>query len=250
MNNEKKYQLIEDYLDGILSSEKVDYVENLIANDIDFATEVRLHKELQETLGNPDLQDLSEKIKRITHKESKTQKSNYPKVIAFMVLLSIIIGIGYLIIKPFNPSSEELFEQYADIPEKQTYFPLDAVRTGNNDEDKSTKEDTILKNYFELYNNGSLEEAEKLLSTIQPNDYNEYDLKFQKGLVSFRMGKFQEAVDFFLEAQAGQDMSKWYAALCYLKLNEIPKAKDLLKEISGSVHPRQIQAEQLLRDLN
>ena len=107
---------------------------------------------------------------------------------------------------------------------------------------------------LEKYENLEYQEALALFEQILDNKEDGVSAFFFAGICNMELGIYEQAIHYF-KLPINQDnmmfgqQSNWYLALCYLKTNQINKAKKILERISQENKYKQIEAEELLDQL-
>ena len=240
---------IEQYLEGNLDEKERIKVEESIASDSKFATDVENYKFLMDGIkfsGRNSLyqklqdwdQELSENI-TIGEQNSKIRKFKWYYAAASIVIFVVAIGLVFTnMFSGYERVAANYYEQYDHY-------------SGNTRGDKSDA--SSLSSINQYYDQGRYGETIDLI--------NKLDLSFQSEEIRFLLAnsymaleKFDEAIILFKEVSGGTSgyrfESKWYLALCYLYINELDPALPLLEEISLSASSKSVEAKRLLEDLN
>lgn len=252
MSKQELYELIERYISGEMDAEKHRIISDRIESDKEFAREVELHLELKEALGDPKIQDLSQKIKNVINEESNTKKYNssgrgWIITIVGVLLLAALLWFGKKYFSP--PSPEDLYHQFADFPIHQENIGIDQIRSEGEEKKKQTSIDSLWSMYYEAYNNGNFKNGITLLDDLFQAGENPLNISYQRGLTYAGMGDCGLAIKEFEQSVSVQDMSYWYMGLCRLKIGSKEEAINMLRLVSSSIHPRTEKATELLEEL-
>ncbi|MEQ9403329.1 MAG: hypothetical protein RIM99_07090 [Cyclobacteriaceae bacterium] len=222
MKENYNYELIKDYLDGLLDSEtseklrmvlSKDETARAIANGIliledRFKTDEEVDKYL-------DAQ-LAKNTNFIRASESRKRPFGFLKIAASIVL----IAVSSLTIYQFSISS------VADIVDKELSNPYQAAVVTRGSESVSNFEKGIL-----LYNEMKYSEALVVLKNEESQRAG-----FFRGLCQLYMNEYQYAIEELknqdLETSRYQEQSRWYLMLSYLKSGQQDEAKGILNTIT------------------
>jgi hypothetical protein len=247
--NDADVILIEKYLDNELTEEELKVFKDKLDKDPEFKSEVnlqsRIHISLQavsrislKTMAeNPGLRNFIS-VRRDNEISEKKQGSKVFLKIAAVVIP--LIGLGGLIF-PFvyeKPTPENLYNHYFTTPPSGS---LNKGSTGETTADYSAlmnKIDTAVKNQLD--------------SLSLQNDEQKYYFAIQ----CMEKNKFREAAwvlnqIYNSRTNPYRQESEWYLVLCYLRINDIPEAINMLKHFDRNNSPVYYrQATKLLRKLN
>jgi len=239
MEAKYNYELIKDYLEGLLDSKTAEGVQQLIKND-ETAKNIALGILTldKKFLGNEQAFDayidgLLQTQQEIIDRHQVVRKS-FPWVkIAATVLLIAVVGLASY--RYLQPNLMELVNQEISTP----YPNTPTFRSST----------TALDKGYTAYLKGDYSEASALLSK-----FDNAESLFFNGLCQLYLGNSQKAVELFNKADLSttryEEQGAWYAALAYVSLNEIDRAKIILLKISTSQnHFKKDRAELLLEKI-
>jgi hypothetical protein len=240
MNKKKSNdtELIERYIEGELQGEELEKLENRIKSDPEFASEVKLHRELDEFLRNKfDYIQKREQLEHIyeevilkkrksdiqTVEPAKTSSLKwYYKVAAGIALLIGIAAILFFTLRP--PKNERLYAQYFKVYDASEIVRGD-VQPG----------ESPFKTAMDAYTKKDFETSYKLLDEVCSIDKENSEAFFFKGISAMKIEKFDTAVTSFKVVLSSTslyiDAAEWYIALCYLGKNDISNAKKVFQHI-------------------
>ena len=251
-----QHELIDDYLLGNLSGDKLAACEKRLREDDEFAGKVRLHKLImQEMAENED-----DKIRDIISNADKEMDDPVIRHIPYLMYFSyaaavlVFIALGVYLIFFYQPLPQKLFTEYfvpydndliasprsSEIPEQFSHFSEKAY-------------DQILIG-MKYYEKGDFEKASEILDNKLFNKTRDPELVFYLALSQLACGKTGEAIG-NLESLSEhpdhlyRDEVTWYLALAYLNSGEENRTKELLQKISGTKNPYAQQAKELLKKL-
>ncbi len=241
MKTTYNFELIQDYLDGILDSKKMSEIRHLIATDNNARTIakgiliMRAHFETDRDIDDY-LDDLLKKKQQLI--KNKTERKNsfsFIKVAAAVIL----IAVSSIIVYQLNsaPNLEDLIAEEITNPYRISAILRDGVSF------------EVLNEGIVAYNQRNYTEAISKL-----NGVTSAQAIFLKGLSHLYTGEYQLAVDEFknkiLIKSRFEEQSRWYLAVSYLKMREMEKSRKVLEVIvSKTTHYKKIEAEKVLNFL-
>ncbi|AXT52322.1 hypothetical protein D1818_16285 [Aquimarina sp. BL5] len=217
------FEKIEGYLAQTLSEEEVLAFEKEIAEDSELERELEKQRELHRVLSDRDTLNFKEKLQKISAEVKKEQlKSNtyfsYWKIAASII---IILGVGTLLWNNLN-KTDSFSELYASYYRP---YPAEDVTRG----DTANEWDDIVKNYSKGNYDTVISKLEKTISISASEQFRLY-----LGNSYLNSGKEQEAIlqfEMISDASRYREAANWYRSLTHLKLGEIKKSSEILKEI-------------------
>ncbi len=264
---EKHIKLIDGYLRNSLTGAELKEFEELLIKDDDFgqmfiemktlvdgirsaASKTTLEEKLRR-FEEPDIYDISPEQEEHGERERKGmilivfnylagQKWAVAAVLAlFVIVTAVLVNINT------KPSGDKLFEEY--------FLPFGTGGTYGLMRGDSAKND-LSDEAFYYYDREEFILAHDLFEQVLDEDSRNVLALFYSGNALMAIGQVNEAIDRFKEViQLGEGLeiqSKWYLALCYLKLENYRKAIPLLKEIIKSNTRYSEKAEWLLRKIS
>jgi anti-sigma factor RsiW len=246
---ERHYENIERYLRGELSDAERRAFEAAMAQEEALQKEVALHRELEDTFGDPEYQQLLGVLKEVdAGTASPAEKGKKVRLlrsrrwwmgIAATLLLLVAVTAVLLLRSDRTPSTDELFAQHFSP------YPVDAFRTGEGQPPEALR----------AYQAGRYAEAARLIEAL-PADSVTTLMTFYRGVALLADGQPTEAAPVFeklLEENALPILvqpSQWYLALAYLEEGAVEKARQRLEGIAEDEHHyRREEAMELLGKL-
>lgn len=246
------FELIDDKLSGELSGEELEAFNSDLANDPELQAEFELHKEVDEAIQESEIIELRKKLDLV---HDLTQNKKQPGLLrtilrhklsriaaASFVVLLIITSLSLYFLRPDgNMSNDSLFKIY--------YQPDAALLIRGTNSQNAT-----LIQAFQMYENKKYDNALSLFSQVLATDSENIPVQFYSGISNIELGKYQEALhpfNFILDHKQNLyvERAEWYAALCYLKLNETENAVDLFRKISLSNSSYKDKAHEILKSV-
>ncbi len=250
-------RLIEQYLDGTLSTEEGRAVDERASSDEAFGKLIVLHKEVNDCIRDNDfftLRDLMARIgkdyspHKITSREvpkKKLQPLSYrlfARIAAFLILLAAAGFILRYVI--FNhPSAERIYQKYYVV------YDLDVIARS------APIRNTHLDEAMLSYDQGKYQDALSKLIVILSADQDNYMARFCQGLTLMETGDPESAIHSFREIPAKwyspfAEHRDWYLALALLKTNNLVESSKIFQQIASGDGYYARRAEQILKSLN
>lgn len=128
MNKEELYDLIERYLDGVLSDAEREAVERRMANEADFRAEVELHRALHTSLSDADNFRLRNALDDLLRDPPPTDDTTnqgsasstllrWPQLVSIVVLIAVA---GWFMWQWLSPDNKSLSSPIPQPPQDQT----------------------------------------------------------------------------------------------------------------------------------
>lgn len=234
------YELIKDYLDGLLDSKTAGEMRSLIKNDettksiaIGILMLDKKFKNNEQALNNY-LEELLKTQQDVIETHISAKKSFSWIKIASAILLLAIVGLASY--EYLQPDIIELVGQEISTPyQNESIF---------------RNSDSNNKNGFLAYRKGDYAKASKLLS-----DSQNAESIFFNSLSQLYQGNHGQAIILLsnpeLQTTRYAEQSTWYLGLAYLRANKMDSAKILLVEITSSHnHFKKRKAIELLKAID
>ncbi|MBU7577116.1 MAG: tetratricopeptide repeat protein [Flavihumibacter sp.] len=235
--------LLNRYFEGSLSPEEEQAFLLALDSDPVLKEEWTFRKELK--AGLHILQRKQDK--EMLRKWDAERKSVNPfkKLLAVAAMLAVIALIYW--IYSTQQQSDNLYAHYFQA------YP-NVIRPTVRGETADTLNSTLLQ-AFQLYEEGRYKDAGSLFQQAYQYNREDYTL-FYAAICQMENGNLREAIQQFEaitwknDAYALKSWADWYRALAYLKLGEVPEAKELLSQLSRENHAASSLAIKLLGELN
>ncbi len=221
-------KMIEEFIDGKLEGADLDKFNAEYKENTDLKAEVRLRREVNEAVGEKDIIRLKDKLLS-AHKEAEAKdiKSIIPEQktdhiywwkagVAVAVVLFIVSGLFR-----FNIYSTD--QTYSDFYKSPEWSHQRSVSADNS--------------YFtragEYFSKGDFISAARFYDEALKEDNSEPVYHFYKAASLQNLGKFEQAADHYSQVILQGDNifieeAEWYKSLCYIKMNDIAKAREQL----------------------
>jgi hypothetical protein len=224
-------RLIEAYLDGSLEKDLAEEITKRAAKDMEFAELIRLHREVNESIRDNELERLRYTIRKIASEENVLPilvKSPIRRIIQIAAVFLFLLIMGTVAIKWFYAGSSKsvVFEKYYE-----KYDP-----------DIITRSETLAGNSLEkaqfLYQTGDYTPCVGILSDIVSNEKQNYMAWFYLGLVRMEIHQPTQAIKDFLNIPSDWKSPylihrDWYLALCFIKTGQQKEAVSLLQHLAS-----------------
>lgn len=243
--------LIDRKINNELTEEELKNFDELLRADPNLEEELRLSHEIDDAISETDVIDLRNNLDNIyslTQQQESTTvvrsffRSKLHRIAAAAFFLVLLFGsISLYFMNAEKPvSNENLFRIY--------YQPDAALLIRGQAEDK------LLIDGFQKYENRDYSAALDIFNKILEKDPNNIPVQFYAGISNIESGKYRNALKPFKNIvnqnqNLYQDKAKWYAGLCYLKLNENEKAYDVFKDICDSNSAYKYKAKNIIKSI-
>ena len=243
-DKEELYQSIERYLAEEMEAEELSRFEEKLATDAALKAEVRLHRELAESVTEQaGTEKLIEDLNEI-HRESPAEysKSGPRKLLwaaAAVVLLFFLAWVVYDMLFDEGKDPQTLYAEYYEV-----YPALDQKRDANAESDE-------LNQALASYRKG---EYRKALNGFQKSFSTPVASDFYSGICFMELQKPDSAIYFLsLVVDEGDNLlmnqAQWYLALSYLSQGEVESAILILNKIITNEGSYLERARQLKSEL-
>lgn len=253
MDQEAKYEQIEQYLAGQLSGTSLVEFENQLSKDPAFAQEVELHRNLADKLADSDLHNFRNTLKQVDQKWTAPKKQatktrrlfsirNMMAIAATVVL--IVIGLQF-IGSLGQASNEQLFAQH--------YEPYRMLLNQRNTNEATDNIAVLEQQAITLYQDNNFKDAAEVFGQLSRQSVGRdlYDL--YTGISYLSDNDPQMTIDLFssLLEEAPPvivQQTRWYLGLAYLKNEDQANAKKVLDQIEPT-HFKYAEAQVILSKL-
>lgn len=223
-------RLIEAYLDGSLEKDQAEAIKARAEIDVEFAGLIRLHKEINESIRDNELDNLRRTLKRISAKKDISKRILLFPLrrilqIASIFLIIVFIGITFtkLILPGYSRSTifEKFYEKYEPDVITRSGYPIK----------------NSLENAQFQYQTGNYEECTQVLKEILRYEGQNYMALFYLGLSQIELQHPEEAINIFLKIPSNWKNPyvihrNWYLSLCLIKTGHKEQAVTLLNSLS------------------
>lgn len=242
-----EFVLLEDYIDGALSSKEAQDMRTKMEIDPEMADEIALRSEVNEALKDKNFFELKDLVKNNLDTKSSGSNLIFQKdmlktwhlAAASFALILVVGGLWYILSnKPY--STERLVSKYY-----KPAHPILQVRS------VELNSDDALKEAFSFYQQNDFINALKYFTTLD----NQITAKFYSGVCYIELEQYERAITSFEFVINDKDnlfveQAEWYLGLIYLMNNQKTLAIDQFKKISGSESYYSNQAQEILKYLN
>jgi tetratricopeptide (TPR) repeat protein len=245
MNSKYDYDLIRDYLHGVLDKKTAGEIGALIQEDETAHSIalgiIQLDKEFsQEEDAEKYLEEFRQKQMKIIGTALRQSKTSAIPLFKMAAAILLLITVGFTIRWMMMPSLSSLVER-----ELSEAYPEPTLARG--EQALST-----LEAAYQLYSQKEYAAAAIQFQKIWQQDPEQKSALFYSGLSSMYAGNYQQALT-LLKSDAMMDsrfeqQAKWYQALGLIKLGDHTAAKKILEMIaSDKNHFKTLEAKKLLR---
>jgi len=243
MKTEKQQQLMDDYLNGVLSDEDLMLLRKEVELDPELLEELRNSKELLVGLKvqhkNSVKAELTALYQKTKLKKEEKRRINpfYYYGIAASFLLLIALGVVFFTQSSKN-SHEEIYATY--------YKPMAAVSNY-----RGTDTEDIKSVAIEYYKNQNYLAASHEFKLLLKSNKEDVYTKILLSNCYLNINKEQEAIAILAEIKDVDDLYYsqyiyWYLGLAYLKTDQVEKCQEIMSVIiaSNMIHAK--KANELL----
>ncbi len=245
MDQEKDIQLAEDYLRGNLNESEKEQFEQRLKADPELNTILAdmtffqkgipqaFHEEIRESLA---AKDRTMPAFKAEHKSERLPVWGYAAAAAV-----IVIALVYVLFFT-GPQAGELYAAY--------YEPYPNLIEPN--VRGETYPENSLAAAMAFYNQGDFTKALNIISRLPENEKTGF-LYLYEGICYLETGEPEKALRSFDRARQKSESLKgqaqWYSGLTYLKMEDIPNAREIFTMLSESDNPYQSDANEILNQL-
>ncbi|MCB0707121.1 MAG: tetratricopeptide repeat protein [Saprospiraceae bacterium] len=252
MDTEKRYDLIEKHLAGLLTKEEQTVFDQLLNEDPSLAKEIAFHTRMNTVLGGEKIHQFRSVLQQVNKEWTASEAKAVPRVrrINTRSILGIAATIVFLLAALWflfpteKPSNDALFasnfEPYTMVLNQRSELAADPIEQAINQ--------AVLN-----YNQQEFEKAATGFQQLREVDPANVTYSFYTAISQLANGESAAAITLLEQLLVSDDhllveQSRWYLALAYLKENESQKARSTLQEIESGAF-RYEEAKLLLRDL-
>jgi hypothetical protein len=215
MKGKYDYDLIRDYLHGIVDRETARRIRELIRTD-EVARDIAAGILRLEHEFNGNEEEIEAYIEKLREKQlsliaPRRVYSGWMKMAAAILLVALVSAVVWLTVWRGDVLTEELSEPY----------PLSAI----------VRDPEELNPGFEFYRKGKYKSA---IAAFE-NSSDDANILFYKGLSHLYAGEYDQAAGILgsLEASRYREQAEWFCALALMKAGRKDEARKMLKEIGG-----------------
>lgn len=245
---DKLNQKIEDFLDGNLLGDELDLFLKQKEQEQDFANEIDLRLEVNQSLKDKGLFELREILDKQKndffirdpfHSFRKDLLKTWHLAAASFSLILVVGGLWYILSnKPY--STEKLVTKYY-----KPAHPIQQVRS------VEISSGDALSEAFKHYKNNDFNHALKYFNSLD----NQITAKFYSGVCYIELEEFDRAIESFTFVVNDKDnlfveQADWYLGLIYLMNNQRQLAISQFELIGNGDSYYASQAEEIIKYLN
>ena len=204
--------------------------------------------ELEKDLKVAHIERGKERLKRqFEALEASSAKPSHKKrklsILKYAVAAVFLIGITLISINFFSQrsNSEQLYAEFFE-PYRNVIAPIERGDEPSTDEEKA----------FAYYELGKYQKAIDGFEALSSN--TAIYKSFYIGISNMQLEQFDLAIKMFERYEVSgnrfKQQSQWYRSLCYLKLNDLARAKETLEILAKTHDFKALEAQKLLKKLN
>lgn len=243
----KHFRMIEEYLEGNMSQEARNEFEHLLSFDQNLRKDTDLSKEINEAIGEEDIQFFRDTVNEVLKTRIKT--TSKWMILAhtffkFPIAAAIVALIGFSLWQIFTVKSGQYYFNELYAP-----YQVDITTRSMNNLSKNKIKLSCL-----LYQEENYQRSFKLLNKYLTRHSKDNTAEFYLGMDAIELRKYNLAIQ-ALSAVAKDPSSlyslhaKWYLALTLLRVDHKEKAKAFLKVLASSDNLYSDRSKKLLKHL-
>ena len=241
---------IDKYLNNELQGTQRNRFENSLYRDPELMEEYKLHKEVNNALKEDEVMALRAQLN-----EMSASKQNFSGNVFFsflyqskkwvaaasISLLFLIGGMGYYYMnKP--PTKEEIFNEY--------YKPYEVTVSYRSAENELN---SLLNQAFKAYKNEEFSRALGLFQQVL-NQREDVAARMYSGISYIEIDKYHKANKSFKKVVNNEDnlfvdQAKWYMSICYVRIGDLSKAKNLLRDLQTTSQHYSSKSKEVIEKL-
>ncbi|MEM1218731.1 MAG: hypothetical protein AAGH79_07455 [Bacteroidota bacterium] len=250
MEEEKKYELIEKWIDQTLTPEEQKSFAEYQAANVNWEEEVQLHRQLAATIGDKPTQDFHELLQDVDQDWEKPAagggrvirlfRNPALAVAAGMALLLGVFGIYY-------------FSRPQSMPALYAAYHEEYPMVLNQRSEVQSVEDSVLTLAIGAYQAKDYETADLHFVHLMTLNVENEAYPFYHGLCRLERGNLEDAILTFQAMQSEgpnsyQELARWYLALACLKSLQTDRARKNLTKIKAGQYKYE-EAQIILNEL-
>lgn len=242
---EQDRELIEKYIDGLLSPTEVEQLKVRLEQESLLAKELAQLELMTFTLREQDKIETKKELKELFNQHKKENKPTIRRRLTYSYLVAASVGLVAMVLSFYvlNTTSTppQLFEEYYQA------FPAQPItRNGNKNE---------LRQAVKLYKARKYQEALPLLLKIIEERPDEFQYNLLVGSCYLSQKEFSLSEQWFKSFLNSSDPllkmhSQWYLAMTYLAQSKLNEAVPLLRTLARQDSAYQQEAQILLEKLD
>lgn len=246
-NEYKRYEKIEDFVEGRLSPEEREHFKAEMSKDAVLAEEVNIYKNLPKIFEEAELEEDVQHLRATLNKmripeygnvvqmctnnknkevEKKTNTTNQRRLL-YILAVAATVTLLIFVAQPFffhssSTASEKIYAQYA-----QQHSPLNLTSKG-------TPTDEVATNLEKAFNEQDYQKTLTLSQTYLKSDSTAYDVLLAKAIAELELGDDEAALSTLAQLRQSDvriNQADWYTALTYLKMQDTAAAQKILNQI-------------------
>lgn len=245
-------QIIENYLAGTLPHEELAVMQERLKLDQGLRSEVRLHQEVNEAIGEKQVIALRRTLDSI-HQQTYPARSfrlgdmmRKPRAYYVAASLALLLSVGGVLLNqaPGELTHLEVYQKY--------YEPYQAGVTYRSGD---AAIDQLLLDAMQHYEAGKYENASTLFEKVLDRRSEDMAITLYSGISAMELERYKKAGTKFKDIVNHKknlylEQAQWYLALCYIKTDSLPKAQSILKHLATDETFYKEEAQKVLKDLN
>lgn len=248
MQTDHFFNMIEDYLEGNLTFEDKVLFEKELNNNTDLQNELNLRRNLdlflKETAMRSSIAEVISELEDRPPDKIKSVTNRFLNYRSLLVAASIVlVGIFFSLMLILNSGNGNLYDE--------NYTSLDLI---SSERGENISLDFYLSRANSEYRNKNFSLSAIYYKKVVAANPNHPEALLFAGISLMETLHFSEATKYLLELKSQNNnyssTAKWYLALCYIKENNAPKAKEYLNELVQINSSYKSKAQTILSKLN
>lgn len=248
MKIQYNYELISDYLHGLLDSKTASKMHELIKTD-EIARNIALGiVQLDKKFENEEavevyLNQFQQSQLALVRKHIKASYSTRTSMLRIAAVIVLLVTIGFVVrLMVFTPDLQSLANQELKEP-----YPIPTLS-------RSEGGISILKKGYQFYSERKFDEAAEQFDLAFTADNQQVSAVFYGALSHLYVGNYGQARQLLessiIEGSRFDQQARWYLALSLIKQNDRDYAVEVLDTISrNQAHFKSVEASKLLKEL-
>ncbi|MGB3468515.1 MAG: hypothetical protein WBA74_24735 [Cyclobacteriaceae bacterium] len=243
------HEQIEQYVSGKMPASEQEDFESQLKVDPVLDEQVTLYRQADDVFSNTAMTDFALTLEDVKQEYKNRQQSSpgknrqIPPFVWYGIAASVLLFLIGLAFWPTSPTDSLAWDQ-----ENYTPYPAQVQRNADSNYPEPLRYALI------AYREKQYNQAVLLLDPFTTDDYYGSLASFYKAQALMASGEIQKAIPLWETQLAGTETAyrqsiQWYLALCYIRNEEIPKARTLASEILATpAHAYEDSAKKLLNN--
>lgn len=235
---------IERFIAGEMDEKEKQWFLKETEGNQELIREIELRRKAGNLIPRQDILNLRTKLADIEHRRDAVPASRHPGRVKYAAVIAVLIIIGgAALLSRGRSGTDELLDRYYKAYEPSIYARSEMY---------SGSQDFILA--LEYYNVHDYRNAAIYFKKVVQSEPDDMHSTLLNGISNFEISNYPEAEGSFEKVINNDDnlfidQAQWYLSLCYIKTEELARAKELLSQIGKSESVYRKKAKQILKRL-